>query len=219
MEAYNLMVKNQEVAIIRRQKNYKRNPYRKSKMQFLRPYIPKGFYWTTFKFRQMFVPACDANGVLAYAVGIWSLQGNQKLWDLADFYQSYKIVYCNFEIAPTPALGMSTEGSTGLIATVTHLDMATILAGAYRDNIMKSRKYYTLPGSATDKSLKLRWICDPSDGDENQFTRLSAGATGSANGGLLLHYDGSNVMNGRVPFSITVTWYCVLRGDGCINLN
>lgn len=197
-----------------KRRGYKKNPYRKSKMQFLRPYIPRGIYWTTFKFRTQLTAQCDANGTIQAAISAWALQGNATVTGMAPYYEAFKVVYASFDIQPNEQM-TSSLGGTPIIASITHLDLATILAATIRQTILNSRYYKSINGAQGQQSLKLRWLCDPNDGDENQFTRMNAAGPANTNGGLLIYFDGPAGMANTNPLTITITYYCVLRGQGC----
>lgn len=195
-------------------KRYKKNPYRKSKLQFLRPYIPRGNFWTTFKFRSQLTAQCDANGTVSASISAWGLQGNPTLTNLVTYYEAFKVVSASFLIEPNQQMN-NNLGGTPIFASITHLDLATIPAGNIRTTILNSRQYRSIAGSQGQQQLKLRWLCDPTDGDENQFTRLSAPGPSNTNGGLLIYFDGPATMANTNPLTITITYYCILRGQGC----
>lgn len=195
-------------------KRYKKNPYRKSKVQFLRPYIPRGMHWTTFKFRTQLTAQCDANGTIQASISAWGLQGNNTLLNLVPYYEAFKVVYVTFVIEPNQQMN-NNLGGTPIFASITHLDLATILAASIRQTILNSRQYKSITGSQGQERLKLKWLCDSTDGDENQFTRLNAAGPASTNGGLLIYFDGPAVMANTNPLTITITYYTILRGQGC----
>lgn len=200
-----------------KRRNYKKNPYRKSKLNFLRPYIPKGNFWTTFKFRSQLTAQCDANGTIAASISAWALQGNNTLLNMITYYEAFKVVYVSFELEPNQQMN-NNLGGTPIFASITHLDLGTIPAGNIRTYILQSRDYKSIAGSQGQDKLKLRWLCDPNDGDENQFTRLSAAGPSNTNGGLLMYFDGPATMANTNPITITITYYCILRGQGCAYL-
>lgn len=200
-----------------KRRNYKRNPYRKTKLQFLRPYIPKGNFWTTFKFRTQLTAQCDANGTIQAAISAWALYGNNTVTGMVPYYESLKVIYCSFVIEPNQQMN-NNLGGTPIFASITHLDLGTIPAGNIRTYILQSRDYRSIAGSQGQQSLKLRWLCDPNDGDENQFTRMTAAGPANTNGGLLIYFDGPATMANTNPLTITITYYCILRGQGCAYL-
>lgn len=195
-------------------KRYKKNPYRKSKLAFLRPYIPRGNYWTTFKFRTQLTAQCDPNGTIQAAISAWGLQGNNTVTSLVPYYEAYKVVYVTFEIEPNQQM-VNNLGGTPIFASITHLDLGTILAANIRTTILNSRDYRSIAGSQGQQKLKLRWLCDANDGDENQYTRVTAAGPANSNGGLLIYFDGPATMANTNPLVITITYFCILRGQGC----
>lgn len=198
-------------------KRYKKNPYRKSKIQFLRPYIPRGIYWTTYKFRGQVSPQCDANGTIAYSISAWGMQGNGAVQALTYYYEAFKIVSCTYSIEMNSSATQN-FGGTPLMASITHMDLTTILQADIRQRILCSRSYISTQMDPSNKPLKLRWLCDQTDGDENQFTRLTSPAAAATNGGLLFYFDGPATMANLYPITITQTYYCILRGEGCTQL-
>ena len=200
-----------------KKRGYKKNPYRRSKVNFLRPYIPRGIYWSTFKFRGQVQPQCDANGTIAYSLSAWGMQGNQSVVNLAFYYEAFKIVYTSYEIQMNQSAG-NNLGGTPLMAAITHVDLTSILQADIRQRIMCSRQYISVSMDASNPPLKLRWLADPTDGDENQFTRVTSPAGAASNGGLLFYFDGPATMANTYPITITQTFYCILRGQGCSQL-
>lgn len=200
-----------------RTRKYRKNPYRKSKLGFLKPYIPRGIFWTTYKFRTQLPMQCDGAGNINTAVGAWQCYGNPTFLNLTPYFEAFKVITFTAKIEPNASIE-NALGGTPFYAAITHLDLNTLVAADYKKIILSSRDYRSMATNTSQKFVKVRWICDPNDGDENQFTRISSGVINSSSGGVLMHFDGPAAMAGQVPLFVTVTYYGILRGQGCAML-
>lgn len=203
-----------------RSTRYKKNPYRKSKLAFLKAYIPRGVFWTTFKFRGLYTVQCDPlAGNINFYLGATSVIGNGALTNLQAYYNDIKIVYVSFQIQLNQSMQNALQAEP-LYAAVTHMPSAAIPAAQIKSRILSSRNYSTLSSmTGSSSSVKLRWLCDTSDPTENDFVPLNTPAIAvPVTGGLICHADLPQAMGGTVAAAVTATFYCILRGQGCVAL-
>jgi len=196
--------------------------YKKSKINFLAPYVPKDDYWTIFKFRTNVLPAASATGVVHQVLPALRIMGLNEMTFMQNYFGLFKTVYVDYEFRPNAAMGTDVNGSTAVTACITHENLGdtnwTDPALVY-SSILRQRYNKHLNATASDKYLKLRWTCDPTDSSENDFTPCNFAAQPTYGGGFVLFYDGSAAVATKVIGEIFITYTVIFKGRGSIRFN